>query len=457
MAATLANMGIVYDNTDQYEKALGMYSEAYKINSGSGYKRGMASDLSNIGVAYTNLLKYREALDYLNRSKTMYESLGDLNALGVVHNYLGVSYLYIVNDHLPAFDRFRTAQRHFTKSLEYSRQAGSLEHRAETWENMAMMYLKEGNYKDALDAKNHFLALKDSIGSRSKQEEIAKLELQYQFDKKEATLMAQHEKEQALAQAEIDRQKLIRNISIFGGGALVLAILAGLLQYKRKRDAISRQLEAEFNATVADNELKALRAQLNPHFIYNSLNSIGDYFSRNDSEAGNDYLAKFAKLMRLTLEYSERKEVTLAEDMKLIELYLQIEGLRLNRKFTFKIHIDSALDPENTLVPPMILQPFIENSIWHGISPKEGNGHIDIDIKKEGGMIRYLVEDDGVGRQLENRSKTKDKTSLGIKITENRIEIINKVKQTTGGVSIVDKPNGKGVKVEVRLPWEPAL
>src|SRR5690606_36994453 len=127
--------------------------------------------------------------------------------------------------------------------------------------------------------------------------------------------------------------------------------------------AISRQLEAEFNATVADNELKALRAQLNPHFIYNSLNSIGDYFSRNDSEAGNDYLAKFAKLMRLTLEYSERKEVTLAEDMKLIELYLQIEGLRLNRKFTFKIHIDSALDPENTLVPPMILQPFIENSI----------------------------------------------------------------------------------------------
>jgi LytS/YehU family sensor histidine kinase len=322
---------------------------------------------------------------------------------------------------------------------------------------MAMMYLKEGNYKDALDAKNHFLALKDSIGSRSKQEEIAKLELQYQFDKKEAALMAQHEKEQALAQAEIDRQKLIRNISIFGGGALLLAILAGLLQYKRKRDAISRQLEAEFNATVADNELKALRAQLNPHFIYNSLNSIGDYFSRNDAEAGNDYLAKFAKLMRLTLEYSERKEVTLAEDMKLIKLYLQIEGLRLNRKFTFKIRVDSALDPENTLVPPMILQPFIENSIWHGISPKEGNGHIDIDIKKEGGMICYLVEDDGVGRQLENRSKTKDKTSLGIKITENRIKIINKVKQTTGGVSIVDKPNGKGVKVEVRLPWEPAF
>src|SRR5690606_23118061 len=244
---------------------------------------------------------------------------------------------------------------------------------------------------------------------------------------------------------------------IFGGGALLLVVLTGLLQYKRKRDAVAGQLEAEFKAAVAENELKALRAQLNPHFIYNSLNSIGDYFTRNAAEAGNGYLAKFAKLMRLTLEYSEKKEVTLAEDVKLTELYLQIEALRLDYKFTFKISIDPVLDPGNTLVPPMILQPFIENSIWHGISPKQGSGHISIDIKKHGDMIHYIVEDDGIGRQLEKSSMARDKTSLGLKITKNRIEIINKVKHTTGTVSVLDRPDGNGVKVEVKLPLELAF
>ena len=457
VAATLANMGVVHDETDQHEKALDLYKEAYNINSSAGYKRGMASDLSNIGVVYSNLLQYREALDYLDRSKMMYEELGDLNALGVVYHYLGVSYLNLVDDRSPVSNRFKSAEEHFKKSLEYSQQVNSLEHQAETWENIAMMYLKAGNYKRAFEAKNQYLNLKDSIGSQSKREEITKLELQYQFDKREAGLVEQHEKEQAVAQAEIDQQKLIRNISIFGGGGLLMAILGGLLLYKRKRDAVSRQLEAEFKASVSENELKALRAQLNPHFIYNSLNSIGDYFSRNDARSGNDYLAKFAKLMRLTLEYSEKKEVTLAEDVNLMELYLQIEALRLDTKFSFKIKIDPHLDSDNVLVPPMILQPFIENSIWHGISPRNGKGHIGIDIKKDGNMIHYIVEDDGVGITVGEGSIGSDKNSLGIKITENRIGIINKVKQTTGTVSIVNRLDGNGVRVEVRLPLELAF
>src|SRR5690606_32502470 len=159
---------------------------------------GMASDLSNIGVVYSNLLQYREALDYLDRSKMMYEELGDLNALGVVYHYLGVSYLNLVDDRSPVSNRFKSAEEHFKKSLEYSQQVNYLEHQAETWENIAMMYLKAGNYKRAFEAKNQYLTLKDSIGSQSKREEITKLELQYQFDKREAGLVAQHEKEQAV-------------------------------------------------------------------------------------------------------------------------------------------------------------------------------------------------------------------------------------------------------------------
>src|SRR5690606_13954290 len=110
------------------------------------------------------------------------------------------------------------------------------------------------------------------------------------------------------------------------------------------------------------------------------------------------YLTKFAKLMRLILENSEHKEVPLADDLQALELYMQLEALRLNNKFEYTIEVDENLDTENTLVPPLLLQPFVENSIWHGIARKEGSGRITVSVKRENDMLKCTVEDDGVGR-----------------------------------------------------------
>jgi LytS/YehU family sensor histidine kinase len=188
---------------------------------------------------------------------------------------------------------------------------------------------------------------------------------------------------------------------------------------------------------------------MNPHFIFNSLNSISDYVQKHDIKAADNYLSKFAKVMRLTLEHSEQKAVTLEEDLKALELYMQLESARLNNKFTYEIKVDENIDRANTLVPPMILQPFVENSIWHGISKIDGAGKILIEIKKDEEMINCIVEDNGAGIQS---NQLIDKKSLGMKITKARIDIMNKIKKSKAAIDLFNKE--EGVRVEVKLPLE---
>ena len=207
--------------------------------------------------------------------------------------------------------------------------------------------------------------------------------------------------------------------------------------------------DTDLKLLISDTEMKALRSQMNPHFIFNSLNSINDYINKNEIETATMYTTKFAKLIRIVLENSEKKEVPLAEDLKALELYMQLEALRLRNTFSFAIIVDDTIDIENTLVPPLILQPFVENSIWHGMAKKQTKGNISIHIKKEGEMINCIVEDDGVGI-IKSENINEEKKSLGMKITKARIELINKLKKTNASIQIVNK--NEGFRVEVRLP-----
>jgi tetratricopeptide (TPR) repeat protein len=454
VATALSNIGNVYDSMGKSDKAIALQQEAHAINKGIDNKRGMASNLINTGIAYTSLSQYDNAMEYLNQAKIIYEELGDLVNLGIVHSYIGECYLNPMDKPIQLGNRYEMANEHFKIALDLAEQVGSLEDQNVALENLAKTYMQMGNYKDAFEAKNSALILHDSIRSSEKREEIARLEMQYEFDKKEAITMALQEKKQIMAEAEVQRQRFIKNGSIFGGGILLLVTLAGTFFYKRRRDALTDKQQAEFDTVVAETELKALRAQMNPHFIFNSLNSIGDYYTNNDKDSANNYLSKFSKLMRSTLENSEKKAILLKEDLMLLELYLDVESKRMVDKFEYEIKIDSTLDPENILVPPLLLQPFIENSIWHGISKKQGKGLILIEIKKEGDSIICIVDDDGVGRESTAAQKDKVGNSMGMKITKSRIDIINKQKNSNGDLTIIDKAKNQGLRVEVKLPLE---
>lgn len=323
---------------------------------------------------------------------------------------------------------------------------------AEVWKMRSTLDSAQNNFKDAFLSFKKYSVLKDSLFNDEKAQEVATLEMSYAFSKKEDSIRSENEQIALAASSEIKRQSTIRNTTIIAGIALITAGLVSFIFYKRKRDAVQKQQVAEFKTDVMETEMKALRSQMNPHFIFNSLNSISDYISKNNIPEADRYLSKFAKLMRLILENSEQKEVLLEDDLKALELYMQLEALRLNHKFDFTIDVDASIDASSTLVPPLMLQPFVENSIWHGIAKKEGKGQINIAVKKfENDMINCIVEDNGVGR-LAGRSENDDqKKSLGMKITQSRIDVLNKLNNARASIELSDL--AQGLKVEVKLPY----
>ena len=260
--------------------------------------------------------------------------------------------------------------------------------------------------------------------NEEKKAEIARKEMQFTSEKQEA-----------LAASEMGRQRAITYA--IGGVALTVlgAVILGWRLYKRQRDSDERKKLAEFEALVADTEMKALRAQMNPHFIFNALTAIGNSIAANDFATAGDYLNCFAKLVRLILENSEYKEISLATDLEVFEMYIQLEAMRLKGKISYEIDLAADIDPENTLVPPLLLQPLIENSIWHGLVPKEGPGCIWIRIRQEQGSLCYTVEDNGVGRATATSSDAvSSKRSMGIALTQARVAIAGNGQPSDGGI-----------------------
>ena len=209
-------------------------------------------------------------------------------------------------------------------------------------------------------------------------------------------------------------------------------------------------------------ETQALRSQMNPHFIFNALNSINAFVQGNDPDMASTYLSKFARVMRLVLENSRHAEVPLASDLEALRGYLDLERKRMRDKFDYTIDIDPGIDPSEVMVPPLVVQPFVENAIWHGMAGKEGTGHITLRVQQKGEQLLWIIEDDGVGRNAhqamkeanesgpaENTAQMK-KTSLGTAITRARLDLVQKQYGGKAGWNYVDTPTG--TRVEVDMP-----
>lgn len=216
----------------------------------------------------------------------------------------------------------------------------------------------------------------------------------------------------------------------------------------------SRKQVAELQAALADMQMKALRLQMNPHFIFNSLNAISDYICKNNAAEANRYLIKLARIMRLVLENAEQKEVSLAQDLQVLELYMQLESVRLNHAFTCDIQVDPTIDIHNTMIPPLLLQPFVENSVWHGIARTQRTGKITIGITRQHNTLLCSIEDSGASKHsllaphpptLINHQKP-----LGMKITRQRIALLGREHDIKTSVQLAYLPTG--AKATLTLP-----
>jgi ligand-binding sensor domain-containing protein len=241
---------------------------------------------------------------------------------------------------------------------------------------------------------------------------------------------------------------------------LVISIYS-LIRWRMKQKYL-RQLEisekerqlAEIKQKATELEMQALRAQMNPHFIFNSLNSINRFILQNNREQASEFLTKFSKLVRMILQNSQASSITLDSELESLGLYLNLEALRFNYHFDYKISVPKDMDISAIQVPPLILQPYVENAIWHGLMHKEEKGQLDINVSEEDDHVYFKVTDNGIGRkrasELSSKSATKHK-SMGLKITAHRIAMMQNSNGLESPVKINDlvNPDGTAVGTEV--------
>lgn len=214
----------------------------------------------------------------------------------------------------------------------------------------------------------------------------------------------------------------------------------------------------EFNKLLAESRLMVLRAQMNPHFIFNCLNSIQECVVSERYMDAYQYLQKFSRLLRLVVQNTDRNAIPLSEEIEMITLYLELEKLRFAAGFWFQITCDDDIDTENTDIPPMLLQPFVENALWHGLLPKPDNRQLKIDFRlKEDTILVCSIDDNGIGRkqsaaQKQRQIATQKHQSKGIQITQDRIKLLNKQNQYAH-LEIIDNEdsNGNPLGTTVRL------
>jgi LytS/YehU family sensor histidine kinase len=228
-------------------------------------------------------------------------------------------------------------------------------------------------------------------------------------------------------------------IFLTAGFFAIKARLRNIKRREREKSLLRQQL--------LQSEMKALRSQMNPHFIFNAINSIQHYVLTNEKELANKYLVKFSKLMRNILDLSKEELITMKDELETVRLYLEIESLRFNDAFVFSIDCDTNINTEQLRLPPLLIQPFVENAIWHGLLLKEGKKELKISISKEAGCTLIKIDDNGIGRESAEKFRNREfsRKSLGMEITKSRLAVVNKTNNIFISYQVTDKRDNDGL------------
>jgi LytS/YehU family sensor histidine kinase len=285
------------------------------------------------------------------------------------------------------------------------------------------------------------MGLKDSLFNEDKSKQIGKLEAKYEDEKQLTLQRAESEKTKALSDAASKKQNVI--IILIAAIAISITLIA-LLIFRLWRTTRKEKVNIEKQKVAM--ELKALRAQMNPHFIFNAINSIQHFILNNDSKAAHLHLSRFSQLIRKVLENSRFESIPLAEEIRMLELYLELESLRFSSKFHYKISVDNSIDSENVLISPLIIQPFVENAIWHGLMHlKDKQGEVLIGFEKVNGNLKCTISDNGIGRERSMElKKGAMHESMGLSIAKERLQIVNMLNKAKTSINLIDKTNTDG-------------
>lgn len=239
--------------------------------------------------------------------------------------------------------------------------------------------------------------------------------------------------------------------------AVFISVSASVLVRRRIHTIRKRALEER---KLIEAELLALRLQINPHFFFNSLNAIQSFVMSNDEDLADKYISKFARLMRMVLESSRQQSVTIDSELEMLGLYLELEVIRFNRRFSYHINVEESVDT-SLHIPSMLIQPYAENAVRHGIQPLESGGILSVSLAMQEDVLFCVVEDNGVGRERAHEMRLKNHsghTSLGTSITSERFEVLNLLRKKGMTVRTIDlfdeEHRARGTRVEILIPVE---
>ena len=450
-----------YATDDKAIEAEGYYGNSLKLAENEAPKRSI-QEKEKVADFYNKKNRYDDEIQLRK------QSLNELNKLpkpavemksGVISSDTITSQRinYKIANAYISQDKYDQAIPYLEKSIVEADSDDDLIVQKDATRKLSEVYEYEGNFTKALKAYKEYGALVDTLYIRKEQEISRAARFNREISTKQSRITGL-EQERELSQSKYDlavtEQQLIQESNkrqqwviyslIFG---LVLMGLATFFFYR------SNQQQKLANNLLA---LKSLRSQMNPHFIFNALNSVNNYIAKSDERSANRYLSEFSTLMRSVLENSDEDFIPLSKELELLELYVKLEHSRFPDKFDYNINIAEHLDINAFQIPPMLLQPYIENSIWHGLRYKEEKGFLNIDLKQENKeTLEISITDNGIGRKKSAALKTKNQKkqkSKGMGNIKKRVAILNDMYKDKVDVHIADlASDGTGTKVVFTL------
>ena len=422
-------------------------------------------DLRKEALVQTKLIN--DSLLVVSDDKSEYGSFGK-DSIGIYNGFLDINNVvknlnsisannYKIGRALVEKEDYKEAIPFLKKSIESAEKEKDYAVKKDATRKLSEVYDNVGEYDKALKAYKDYVALVDTLYIRKSQEiaraekfkksmsdnlnRIASLEKNRNLNDTKVSLAI---KDQQLVEERNKNQRFV--IYSLGVGILALVFFTYLLLKSNRKQKTANNLLA----------LKSMRSQMNPHFIFNALNSVNSFIAVNDERNANRYLSEFSVLMRSVLENSDEDFIPFTKEIELLELYVKLEHNRFKDKFDYNIFIDETIRLEEFSIPPMLLQPYIENAIWHGLRYKDEKGNLEISIHKiDSESISVIIQDDGVGRKKSKELKTKNqlkRKSKGMNTIQNRIAILNNMYHGRVEVQVSDAfADGTGTKVELIL------
>ncbi|SMD33172.1 Tetratricopeptide repeat-containing protein [Reichenbachiella faecimaris] len=470
------NIGYVYQTQQENELALEYFKKGYDLAKQSTGVRPLVYANITLGDYFSELGQYDSALFYLEKALKIRQEKNFVEAdyylfVSLGHVYLNKNdfskseefflqaldiFIRVEDEQGIAdarynlarikfhFNQLDEAQASATAALQIAKELKDRTLVADIYDLQSQIYEKLGRYTQAFNALKSHVEIFKEVNQENKSKQIAEIQTKYETEKKEAEI-ATLSQQATIQNLELEQ----KNLAILIGGVMVLLIGGFVFFNNRQKSMKTQQSQMEL-------EQRFLRSQLNPHFISNALLAVQNFMLKNQSETAVTYLSKFAKLMRETLENSRKEFIPLEDELEMLTNFMDVHKMRLNNSFEYEIHVSDQIDPEVDTIPPMFVQPFVENAIEHGITPSDGKGKIELKFEKEEEYISIVIKDNG-GGYIQSTTASKDHQSLSTTIIRERMEVFNKTLKRKIQLILADVKgaDGKtlGAQVELKVPY----